>query len=80
MLALRIQGMVEDSETIPVPPTLDKLEGDPAMQGAVVFLVSASAPDALVRVNTTARKSQMEEIDVLERGGSAVLEKHGRTE
>jgi hypothetical protein len=46
VLALHIQGMVEDGETILVPSTLDKLEGDPAMQGAVVFLVRASAPDS----------------------------------
>lgn len=41
---MHIQGMVEDGETTPEPLTLDKLEGDPAMQGAVAFLVSASSP------------------------------------
>jgi predicted RNase H-like HicB family nuclease len=64
-LALHIQGMVEDGETIPEPSTLDDLVSDPAMKGAVAFLVSASAPDALIRVNITARESQMKQIDLL---------------
>jgi predicted RNase H-like HicB family nuclease len=64
-LALHIQGMVEDGETIPEPSPLDNLAHDPAMKGAVAFLVSASAPDALVRVNITARESQMKKIDRL---------------
>jgi predicted RNase H-like HicB family nuclease len=64
-LALHIQGMVDDGETIPEPSSLDDLAGDPAMKGAVAFLVSASAPDALVRVNITARESQMKKIDFL---------------
>ena len=64
-LALHIQGMVEDGETIPEPSSLDSLANDPAMKGAVAFLVSASAPDALVRVNITARESQMKKIDLL---------------
>lgn len=65
VLTLHIQGMMEDGETIPEPSTLDELEGDPEMQGAVAFLVSASAPDAIVRVNITARERQMQTIDRL---------------
>jgi len=65
VLALHIQGMVEDGETIPEASTLDDLQGDPAMQGAVAFLVSAPAPDTLIRVNITARESQMKKIDLL---------------
>jgi len=64
-LALHIHGMVEDGDTIPEPSTLDDLANDSAMKGAVAFLVGASAPDALVRVNITARESQMARIDLL---------------
>jgi uncharacterized protein (DUF1778 family) len=37
------------------------------MKGAVAFLVSAEAPEKTVRVNITARDSQIEEIDRLAR-------------
>ena len=37
------------------------------MQGAVAFLVSAVAPEKTVRVNITARESQIEAIDRLAR-------------
>jgi uncharacterized protein (DUF1778 family) len=37
------------------------------MKGAVAFLVSAEAPEKTVRVNITARESQIEAIDKLAR-------------
>ena len=43
-LALHIQGMVEDGETIPEPSSLDKLARDPAMKGAVAFLQAPPLP------------------------------------
>ena len=43
-LTLHIAGMVEDGEALPEPSTLDQLARDPAMKGAVAFLVSAEAP------------------------------------
>ena len=65
-LALHIQGMVEDGEAIPEPSTLDKLQSDPARKGAVCFLVNAdAAADKVVRVNITARASQIRKIDDL---------------
>ena len=66
-LALHIQGMMEDGEVIPEPSSLDALANDPDMEGAVAFLVSADVPDATVRVNITARESQIEKIDELAR-------------
>lgn len=66
-LTLHIAGMVEDGEALPEPSTLDQLAGDPAMKGAVAFLVSAEAPEKTVRVNITARESQIEAIDRLAR-------------
>jgi predicted RNase H-like HicB family nuclease len=66
-LTLHTAGMIEDGDALPEPSTLDELANDPAMQGAVAFLVSAKAPEKTVRVNITARESQIEAIDRLAR-------------
>ncbi|HEX9199916.1 MAG TPA: type II toxin-antitoxin system HicB family antitoxin [Acidobacteriaceae bacterium] len=66
-LTLHMAGMIEDGEALPEPSTLDQLANDPAMQGAVAFLVSAEAPEKTVRVNITARENQIEAIDRLAR-------------
>jgi hypothetical protein len=63
-LALHIRGMLEDGETVPEPSTIDDLAEDPDMQGAVAFLVSVNL-EKTVRVNITARESQIELIDRL---------------
>ncbi len=62
-LAFHLEGMREDGEEIPAPSTLDDLRGDPAMKGAVAFLVETKEPEKTVRVNITARASQIAEID-----------------
>ncbi|HEY6333321.1 MAG TPA: type II toxin-antitoxin system HicB family antitoxin [Blastocatellia bacterium] len=62
-LRLHIEGMLEDKEPIPKPSTLDALVGDPAMKGAVAFLINVDVAERVVRFNITARKSQMDEID-----------------
>ena len=62
-LSLHIAGMQEDGEKIPEPSTLDELQNDPAMKGAVAFLVEATAQEKTVRINITARESQVAEID-----------------
>src|ERR1700686_792227 len=41
-LAFHIRGMLEDGETIPEPSTIDDVADDPAMRGAVAFLVSVN--------------------------------------
>jgi predicted RNase H-like HicB family nuclease len=66
-LTLHMSGMIEDGEALPEASTLDQLAGDPAMKGAVAFLVSAEAPEKTVRINITARDSQIEVIDMLAR-------------
>jgi predicted RNase H-like HicB family nuclease len=65
-LALHIRGMVEDGETIPPSSTIDDLAGDPALKDAVAFLVSVPL-EKTVRINITARESQIEAIDHLAR-------------
>ncbi len=62
-LAFHIEGMREDREEIPEPSTLDDLHGDTAMKGAVAFLVEVRRPERTVRINITARASQIAEID-----------------
>ena len=62
-LALHVQGLLEDGEAIPEPSSLDGLTDDPAMQGAVAILVKLESPDKTVRVNITARESQLQVID-----------------
>src|SRR5712691_6624964 len=64
-LALHIQGMVEDGDAVPEPSKIDDIAADVAKRGAVAFLVSVDAPDATVRVNITARESQIARIDAL---------------
>jgi predicted RNase H-like HicB family nuclease len=62
-LALHVAGMREDGEAIPKPSTLDDLRGDPAMKGAVAFLAELRESEKTVRINITARQSQIAEID-----------------
>lgn len=64
-LALHIKGMIEDGDAIPQASTLDELADDPGMKGAVAFLVSAEEHERTVRINITARESQVAEIDQL---------------
>ena len=63
-LTLHIEGMLQDGDKIPEPSTLDKLASDPNRKKAVAFLVSVEpAGDRIVRINLTARESQVEKID-----------------
>lgn len=65
-LALHIEGMIEDGEVVPEPSNLDDVEKDSNMRGAVAVLVSVEpAADKTVRINITARESQLEAIDRL---------------
>jgi predicted RNase H-like HicB family nuclease len=66
-LSLHINGMLEDGEEIPEASGLDDLARDPALKGAIAFLVNIHVSDKVERYNITARKSQMEEIDRLAR-------------
>ncbi len=66
-LNLHIAGMLEDGEALPEASTLDELADDSDMENAVAFLVSPETPEKTVRVNITARESQIEAIDRLAR-------------
>lgn len=62
-LSFHIAGMREDGAPLPEPSTLDDLHNDPAMKGAVAFLVELAEPEKTIRFNVTARASQLSEID-----------------
>ena len=66
VLALHIGGMMKDGEAIPEPSTIDDIADDPALKGAVAFLVPAIL-EKTVRVNITARESQIAKISLLAR-------------
>lgn len=65
-LSFHIAGMIEDGKKIPNPSTVDDVAGDPAIKGAVAFLVPAHT-ERTIRVNITAPESQIEKIDRLAR-------------
>ena len=50
---------------MPEPSPIDDVAADAARLGAIAFLVNVDAPDATVRVNITARESQLAKIDAL---------------
>ena len=62
-LSFHIAGMRDDGQPLPEPSTLDDLRNDPAMKGAVAFLVEVAEPEKTVRFNITAREGQLIEID-----------------
>ena len=64
-LALHVRGLVEDGEQIPAPSTLDDLASDPGLRKAVAVLIPLRASEKTVRVNITARESQLKRIDRL---------------
>jgi predicted RNase H-like HicB family nuclease len=64
-LTLHIEGMREDGDAIPNPSTLDSLEKHSARPGAMLFLVDVPVDEKTVRVNITARQSQIDTIDRL---------------
>ena len=65
-LSFHVAGMLEDEDQIPEPSSLDSLASDPAMKGAVAFLVHVEPQmGRTIRVNITMREKQAEEIDRL---------------
>ena len=63
-LALHIEGLVEDGETIPEPSTLEKAMSDPDNRSGVAILVSMKNDQPkVVRVNVTLPGDVLEQID-----------------
>jgi len=64
-LTLHLEGMREDGDAIPKPSTLDSLEKHSGRPGAMLILVDVPVDEKTVRVNITARQSQIDTIDRL---------------
>ena len=63
-LAFHVAGMLADGDEIKAPSSLDSLAKDPDLKGAIAFLVHLDPPvDRTIRVNVTARETQVQEID-----------------
>jgi predicted RNase H-like HicB family nuclease len=62
-LGLHISGMLEDGEKIPEPSTLREVKKDPESKGALIVLIEAADVEKTVRINITARESQIAAID-----------------
>ena len=45
VLALHIQGMIEDGDALPEPSKVDDITTHAAKRGAIAFLVNVEAPD-----------------------------------
>ena len=64
-LAFHIQGMIEDGDRCRSRRGSSDIAKDAAKQGAIAFMVKVEPADATVRVNITARESQIARIDEL---------------
>ena len=63
-LALHLEGIAADGETIPAPSSLETIMADPENRDGVAVLVSAPvAPVRAVRVNITLPEDVLREID-----------------
>src|ERR1700721_3548003 len=58
-LSFHIAGMIEDGEKVPNPSTIDDVVSDPALKGAVAFLVPAH-PDGTIRITKPPPAPQIE--------------------
>ena len=62
-LALHLEGMAEDGESLPEPSSLETIMADPANRGGVAILVRADVKTRAVRVNITLPEDALREID-----------------
>jgi predicted RNase H-like HicB family nuclease len=63
-LALHIEGLIEDGETVPEPSSLDEIMADPENRDGVAILVAVKADaQKTVRVNVTLPADVLTQID-----------------
>lgn len=62
-LALHIEGMVEDNETIPLPSSLDEIMKVRESKDAVAFLVDAKITERAIRINVSIPEKELKAID-----------------
>jgi predicted RNase H-like HicB family nuclease len=72
-LALHVDGMIEEGDTLPTPSTLDEVMANPVNRdGAVIVVPLKTAQTRTVRVNITLPERTLRDID-------AYAESHGFT-
>lgn len=63
-LALHVEGLIEDGESLPEPSSLQAVMADPENRDGVVILVNAPAEDQrAIRVNVTFPEDVLKQID-----------------
>jgi len=78
-LALHVDGLVEDGDSLPTPSSLDVIMADPDNADAVVFLVDVPAsPVRSMRINVTLPNDLVEAIDRVTRNRSRFLAEAAR--
>lgn len=79
-LALHLEGMAEDRETIPAPSSLETVMQDPHNRDAVAVLVDVPAqPSRAVRVNVMLPEDLLREIDRHTKNRSRFLSEAARS-
>lgn len=78
-LALHVDGLVEDGDSLPTPSSLDVIMADRDNADAVVFLVDVPAsPVRSMRINVTLPNDLVEAIDRVTRNRSRFLAEAAR--
>ena len=62
-LDFHVEGLLQDGERIPAPSTLDDIMAKEKNRDALPFLVDLTMPSKVVRINITARLSDLDVID-----------------
>lgn len=62
-LSLHIEGMIEDSQPLPSPSTLEAVMQDASYRQAVAFLVEAKVTERSIRINVSIPESDLRQID-----------------
>lgn len=62
-LALHIEGMIEDGETLPASSTLDDIMQEREFRNAVAFLVEAKIAERAIRINVSIPERELKAID-----------------
>ena len=78
-LALHVNGLIEDGDTLPAPSSLDAIMADPDNADAVVFLVDVpESPARAIRINVTLPNDIVEDIDRVTKNRSRFLAEAAR--
>ncbi len=77
-LALHVEGMTEDGETIPEPASLDTIMTNAENKDAVAVLVDVATRSRSIRINVTLPQDLVEQMDRVTRNRSGFLAEAAR--